>query len=839
MSSDGRRRSDGMEKTLNPSAWLIVPTISLLLGQAVAAGPWQLPSEAVAAALLLPALAAVSARWRRCALLMAVSLLALSVGYARHRQLLSPEFPQNHLRSVMARDEGRIYLEGTLRHEPEKLVNRSRWQIRAERVWHPSGAEEITGDLLITLRSLRRDWRYGDRVRFWIRPSIPRDSGNPGGFDYATYLSRRAIYVTGFLDNDQEVELLARERGSIRVFIEDLRRDIRQFIGRNLDRDSGALLAALVVGDMGGITKETRAAFTAAGVNHVLSISGLHVAMLGLVVFILIRYGMQFSTVLMLRANLFKVAAFFSFVAVVFYTALAGAMVPTVRSAIMIGVYQLAVLLDREEEVFASLTLAALLIALFWPGVVADISFQLSFLAVLFIVWGMRKFHGWLAPKRRDELPQERSWLAARLRQASMHLMVPLLATLGTGPLIAHYFGHLSLAGFVANPLVVPLVGFIVVPLGLVIGFFAVLAPEAGAHLAVVAEKLVSLTAWLVQLFANLPLASIGVPSPNAFEIALLYGLLVSVFAFAKTAHRITALAVGIALLGADIGYWWNERHRRDELRVTHLNVGQGDAAVLELPGSKVMLIDAGGAAVGDFDTGEAIVAPYLRSRKILRVDYLVVTHPRIDHYGGMRAIANEFSPREFWSGAARGQTGRFEDLEEALEQRKILRVALDDRQPCRMIDRVNFCALYPPLEKSEEGSVVLRLEYGKLRYLFAGDIDKRDEMLLLQRADEVRSSVLKVPRHGGPTASTPGFIAAVRPSVAIVSAGARSRNEAQREEVVERYQDIGAEILRTSSDGAIIIESDGNTLRYSGYKSGKKGEIDLNMKTAIAEITK
>ena len=292
-------------------------------------------------------------------------------------------------------------------------------------------------------------------------------------------------------------------------------------------------------------------------------------------------------------------------------------------------------------------------------------------------------------------------------------------------------------------------------------------------------------------------------------------------------------------LLGADVAYWWNERYQRKELRVTHLNVGQGDAAVLELPGSKVMLIDAGGTAVGDFDTGEAIVAPYLRSRKILKVDYLVVTHPRIDHYGGMRAIANEFSPQEFWSGAARGQTGRFEDLEEALEQRKILRVALNDRQPCRTIDQVNFCALYPPIEKAEEGSVVLRLEYGKLRYLFAGDIDKRDEMLLLRGADEIRSAVLKVPRHGGPTASTPEFLAAVRPSLAIVSAGGRSRNEAQREEIVERYQQVGADILQTSSDGAIIIESDGNTIRYSGYKSGKKGEIDLNAKSPTTEITK
>ena len=839
MNIEGRRPSDCSGERIHPSAWLIAPTISLLVGQAVAVAPWSVP-PAASAASLLPLLLIGWSRWRRRVLLLVLSLLALSLGYMRHRDLLFPEFPENHLRAVMSRDDKRVYLEGTLRHEPEKLVNRTRWQVAAERIWHPSGAEEITGEILVTLGTLRRDWRYGDRVRFWVRPLIPQNSGNPGGFDYATYLRRRAIYATGFLDNDQEVELLARHSGAIRVFVEDLRREIRTFIERNLSRETSGLLIALVVGDMGGIAKETRTAFTAAGVNHVLSISGLHVAMLGLVVFVLIRYGAQLSTSLMLRLNLLKVAAFFSFLAVLFYTALAGAMVPTVRSAIMIGVYQFAVLLDREEEIFGSLTLAALLIALVWPGVVADISFQLSFLAVLFIVWGMRKFYQRPAGAR-DELPQERSWVKTRLRQASMHLAVPLLATLGTGPLIAHYFGHLSLAGFVANPLIVPLVGFVVVPLGLVIGIFAVLAPQAGLLLVAVAERLLSLTSWLVHLFAKLPLANFSVASPNALEIALLYGLLVSFFAFAKRAHRMTALGVGIALLAADGAYWWNERHERKVLRVTHLNVGQGDAAVVELPGSKVMLIDAGGTAFGDFDTGEAIVAPYLRSRKILKVDYLVVTHPRIDHYGGMRSIVSEFSPQEFWSGAGRGQTSRFDDLEEALDRSNVLRVALDGARPCHKIDQVSLCMVHPAANTPEQGAIVLRLELGNLRYLFASDIDKRAETVLVDRGDEVRSTVVKVPRHGGATANTSEFIAAVRPALAVISAGARSRNEAQRGEVVERYQQAGAEVLGTYDDGAIIVESDGNRLRYWGHKSGRKGEIDLNdeIKASTAESTK
>ena len=825
MAADEGRPNDGTGK-INPSAWLVVPTVSLLFGQAVAAGPWNIPNPAAAAALL-PLSLLGAPRWRRWGLLVAIAALAFFLGYLRHRQLLFPEFAENHLRSAAQR-EAQLYLEGTLRHEPEKLVNRSRWQLAAQRIWRPTGAEGVTGDILVTLRHSRREWHYGDRVRFRIRPVIPRNSGNPGGFDYATYLSRREIYLTGFLDNDQEVELLARDRAAVRGFIEDLRREIRRFIERHLSRDNGALLTALVVGDMGGITKEMRTAFTAAGVNHVLSISGLHVAMLGLVVFAVIRYGGSLSTTLMLRVNIFKIAAFFSFLAVVFYTALAGAMVPTVRSALMIGVYQLAVLLDREEEVFASLTLAALLIALVWPGVVADISFQLSFLAVLFIVWGMRKMHDWLAVVRSDELPAERSWLRARVRQAGMHLAVPLLATLGTGPLIAHYFGHLSLAGFVANPLVVPLVGFVVVPLGLVIGFLAVIAPGIGSWLAHLAEYLVSVTAWSVALFARLPLANIGVPSPNAWEIAALYGLLICLFALKHRAHRLTVLGLGLVLFTVDGSYWWVERYRRNELRVTHLNVGQGDAAVVELPNAQTLVIDAGGAATGEFDTGENIVAPFLRSRKILKVDYLIVTHPRIDHYGGMRALVNEFSPREFWSGVGKGKVSRFEGLEDAIEKAKVARVSLVESAPCRALGAVNLCVLYAPGDKADDQSVVVRLEHGKLRYLFAADIEKRDETAMRGRGDGLRSAVLKVPRHGSAAASTKEFIAAVQPKLAIISAGARSRSGAAREEVGERYRQGGAEVLRTSEDGAIIVESDGHWLRYRGYRSGKRGEIDL-----------
>ena len=807
----------------HPSVWLVAATASLLIGQAVATVT-DIP-RVVGFAAIIPLALCLSASARRVGVVFFIAALAFCIGYWRHRELLRPVFPAHHLRSLMD-ENSRLYLEGSLRQEPEKLPNRNRWIVRAERIWHPTGAEEITGDILVNVRVVRREWRYGDRVRFWVHPAAPRDSGNPGGFNYATYLADREIYATGFLENDSEIELVARQPNAVRGAIESLRRQIRRYIEQNVSRENSPLLKALTVGDMGEISKAMRTEFTAAGVNHVISISGLHVGMLGLVVFAFIRVGCGFSPYLLLRFNLLKIGTFCSFLAVVFYTALAGAMVPTVRSAIMIGIYELAVLLDREEEVLTSLTFAALLIALVWPGVVSDISFQLSFLAVLFIAWGIRQVREWIPARAKDELPQERGWWRQKLRQVGLHLAVPVLATVGTGPLIAHYFGHLSLAGLVSNPVVVPLVGFIVVPLGLIVGFLSLTVPVVAAPMVWLEERFISLTVWLVQLFAHLPLANISVPAPDRFEIAALYALFLALLLVRNNRYAPVAAAIMAVLLIADGGYWWRERWNRHELRVTHLNVGQGDAAVIELPGSKVLLIDAGGTATGEFDTGEAIVAPFLRARKILKVDYLVVTHARIDHYGGMRTIIKEFAPAEFWSGPAKGKTTRFEDLEETLEQARIKRVALHAQEPCRDIDGVQLCVLYPTPEITNEASVVLRLQYGKIVFLFASDIEKRDERLLLTRARDLRSAIVKVPRHGSATASSEEFVAAVQPKLAVFSGAGRNQSAAMQEEIVNRYRDAGAEILRTQEDGAIIFESDGSILRYSGYKTGKHGSI-------------
>ncbi|MEE9550591.1 MAG: DNA internalization-related competence protein ComEC/Rec2 [Candidatus Binatia bacterium] len=817
------RKKNLLEK--NPAALVVVPTLSLLLGQAIVASSSNIVTFIVILCLIASLTIGLLGR-KKWALLLIFSSLAFSIGYGMHHRLLHPRFPKDHLRQL-SRTGTPLYVEGVMFREPERQPHRSRWFFRAERIWHPTGAHETEGDVLVTVRDVAGDWHYGDLVRFRLKMRPPRSAGNPGEFDYGVYLARRKIYLIGFLENDAGVELVRRESFTVWGFIEHLRGKISRFLERQFPRRQSALMKALVVGDKGALSQEMREGFTAAGVAHLLSISGLHVGMLGLVVFFFARFLGSFSTSLLLRWNWLKVATFVSFLAVLFYTVLAGARIPTVRAGIMVGSYVLAVMLDREENIFSSLAFSALLIGLFWPGAIMDISFQLSFLAVLFIVWGLRKIQEVGLFLNRDGLAHGENWYRRRVRQLMLYLAVPVLAALGTGPIVAYHFGRLSLAGFFSNAVIVPLVGFLLVPLGLMIGFVSLIFPVLALPLVWLARPLLALSMALVQFFSNLPMAQLSVPMPNLLEVSILYLMIFSLLCVRRKVLFYLVFCISLLAVVGDGIYWWQQRWNRKELRMTHLSVGHGDAAVVEFPGSKVLLIDAGGGSTRRFDPGKSIIAPFLRSRKIKKVDYLLVTHPRVDHYGGMKSVVEEFSPSEFWSGPLGAPSKRYLELEETLDKWRVKRVVLSKDDSCLWIDRARLCFLYPAKGIAGEASVVLRLSIGQYHFLLAGDIKKKGERNILRSRVELASQVLKVPRHGSLSSSTEPFIAAVKPKLAIFSVGHGSRFGLPNEEVVERFLRTGSMILRTDRDGAVQIETDGESLRYRTYRSRKRGEFD------------
>jgi competence protein ComEC len=230
------------------------------------------------------------------------------------------------------------------------------------------------------------------------------------------------------------------------------------------------------------------------------------------------------------------------------------------------------------------------------------------------------------------------------------------------------------------------------------------------------------------------------------------------------------------------------------------------------------MIIDGGGFASQDFDTGEAILAPFLWGRKIRQVDILVMSHPQLDHYGGLLYIAEYFSPRELWFNGEQTHGERFAKLMEVVRRKEIQLRILCREAPPPVLRDVSIQILHPPCHNgsldTNNASLVLRLSYGTTDILFTGDIEAEGETTLLAAATDFPSEILKVPHHGSRTSSSPAFVRTTTPVVAVASLGADNRFRFPAQEVVQRYQEIGSQWLRTDQTGTVTIISDGR--RYN-----------------------
>jgi competence protein ComEC len=459
----------------------------------------------------------------------------------------------------------------------------------------------------------------------------------------------------------------------------------------------------------------------------------------------------------------------------------------------MAGVVGAAVFLDRVVAPLRALALAAILIALMQPGAPADVSFQLSFVSVAALIVGAS---GGDAGDR----PRPARWLGGLVRAS-------LAAWIGTAPLTAFHFHQVSLVSVVANPLVIPLFeGASVLP-ALVGAVLAPVAPSLAGWLFAAAGVPVRAALGLVRVLAAWPWAAADVPLPSLGELGLLYGAIGGALAGRMYAGRVV-LAACLGALAVDAGWWAHERTSAASSRATFLDVGQGDAAVVELAGGRVLVIDAGGFPGSDFDTGAAIVEPFLRARKVARVDALVMSHAHPDHAGGLAHLVRQFAPAEVWWAGIGGVGTAWDDVVRALRE---------TGTPVRILhagatipDFPEITVLHPtaawPARSLNDASLVLRVVVGPVAMLFTGDAERDAEAAMLHGGGDLTALVLKVPHHGSHTSSTAPFVAAVAPALAVVSVGAENRFGHPAPDVVARYARNGIVLRRTDQCGAIAV---------------------------------
>ena len=761
-----------------------------------------------------------------------VSLLSISflTGNLSLQRVYAPDFPPPHLRHLSLPQK--VILEGWLFQEPERGPTRGRLYLEAQRVWQDGQSQPATGKVLITVRHFqdRKDpWQYGDVMKLPLKLRIPRNFQTPGSFDYAGYLARRDIYLTAFVWDAKKikrVELADREGTWLRHRIEHVRRTVGGFFDEQLSAKSAAILRALIIGDKSRLDPELRDSFTRVGVAHVLAISGLHIGLVATLAYGAWWWLLARSQYVLLMWSVPKLAALFTLPVVLLYAGLAGGSVSTLRAVIMVAVFLTALLLDQKEEVFRSLALAALSVSLIWLGAVFDVSFQLSFVAVLAIFLGLHRFRAWWDNRDETRAVHLSPWRRRLRRWAILYGLVSLSATVGTLPLVATYFHTVPLVGFAANLLVVPFLGSAAVVLGLVATALVFLHMGAATLVVWCAGAVVSLGVWMVEAIAVLPFAAVHFVTPTLFELILFYTLCVSLLFFSHFQPpwlRRVFFSCLFSLVLCDGLYWITQRYFHTELRVSFLDVGQGDAAVVEFPGSHVMVIDGGGFMSQTFDSGRAIVAPFLWQKKIGQVDTLVLSHPNLDHYGGLEFLAEHLGVTSFWFNAdKRSKSQRFKRLMTTLERNGVEIRPLCSGSQDQEINSVRIQILHPPCGQTgldtNDASLVLRLSHGEVDILFSGDVETAGERILLSTSAQLASEILKVPHHGSQSSSTLPFLEAVSPQVAIASLGHHNRFRFPAPKVVDRYKRRGVELLRTDQAGTITVLSDGKSYRVETF---------------------
>lgn len=735
---------------------------------------------------------------------------------------VNPELPSDHIthfiEEINAAEprRGRLgeTVEGLVVSAPEFSGDRVKLHIEAQRIFSDGAWRETSGGVLLTVPPESLDFKTGDRLRFLARLREPFNYGNPGEFDYKAHLRFKGIHATGFLKSERLIVKLEEGGHGAGAFIAGLRGGIRRAIDGAGTRN-GESLKALIIAEKGGISPDVKEAFVKTGTAHILAISGLHVGIVALFSYNFFSFLLRRSERVMLAIDVRKTAMALSLAPVFMYGILAGFPVSTQRAVIMAFAFVCTYLINRGKDFFNTLALAALIVLAVSPAAVWDVSFQLTFAAVFSIVYFVPRFNEFLEKKDGTKILEKeglaRRFLREKLKPA---LLVTLAAGLGTSPILAYQFHQVSVLGIAANLIVVPITG-ITVPLLLIAS--AILPLWRGAAIFVIRLSDISFEAMItvIRFFAALPYSSLWAGSPGILELLLAYTLIVCVSNVKRDRLYRYAIPFAVIAIALDWGYWGYFARRDGLLKATFISVGQGESELVEFPDASTLLIDGGGLFGTDFDTGEKIIAPFLWSKGIRKIDYVALSHAQRDHMGGLRFIAENFDVKEFWWNGD-GGLGRLGD---ALSRRNIKIRVLDGSMDKFSIGGVLIEPLHPlkGLELDQNNMcLVLRLTYGDKSLLFTGDIAEAAEAELVKR--DVRATVLKSPHHGSRYSSSVEFLDRVAPSVIIVSAGRGNSFGFPHAETMERYARRGAKIYRTDTDGAVTVNTDGKGLKVSAY---------------------
>ena len=637
---------------------------------------------------------------------------------------------------------------------------------------------------LYVIWSGEEEFKGGDQVCFEGELIPFYKASVPGGYDEELYLRTKGYEGKMY---PQEMKYLG-EDYSLQSRLGRIRMNVHEMLDSILPANESGIMKAVLTGDKGDIPAESYRLYARAGIVHVLCISGLHMSVLAL-------YVSLFMEKILKQTK--RVSATVTMMAALSFLLFIGFTPSAVRAVTMICVVMTARILFRSHDRLNEIALAALLILFIEPLYLFHSGFQLSFMTVLGLCIAAEQ----IERKRREG----RTW-KDDLREG---LCFSLYASLFSFPLAAYYFYYISLAGILANLVILPLSGLLL-GLGILSAFLGMLWIPLGVFAAGSVYGILKIFEMTCTLLLQLPFAYVLVGRPSEGVILLYYGLL---FFWLKYAERRGSWK-GAAILC--IALWcavFENQLFRKETTVTFLDVGQGDAAVIHTWEGKTYLIDGGGIYGKEFgeNIGNTVLLPYLEFLGVSEVEAAFLSHPDSDHMTGLLEIMEYMPMKRFYLGEYPYEvTKDFVFLKEMLEKYQTTLYTVDDRS-CTPDGEWNCLAPVSKISFSKgennHGSMILKYTVGDTEVLFTGDIPYEGEQLLLEKDADVSADILKVSHHGSKYSSNENFLAAVDAKAAVISCGEKNLYGHPHIETLKRLEEAGTEIYRTDICGSVQVK--------------------------------
>lgn len=781
---------------------LVVVTGAWVAGLIVARSWLELAGTASASLILLGLLPlAALLLWHRdrSMRLSSVSFLTLLLAVVRYQSSLpnwtNPRFVGYY------NDRGTTTIEGVIGDYPDVRDTVTYLTLDAAFMEREGERHPVYGKVLV--RAPRYpEYQYGDRIRVHGRLETPPE---PGQFSYRAYLERKGIY--SWVERPRIERLASGQGNQLRQLMFTIRDRACGLLARLMPEPEASLLQGILLGARSGIPTDLAQDFNTTGTSHLLVISGTNIAL------VTALCSRTFGRIVGKRR-----AYWFTMAGIALYVLLVGADAAVLRAGLMGGLWATALYLGRQATAYVSLCASALVLTVSHPLSFWDLGFQLSFAATLGLIVFAPPFEQAMARGLQQvRLPEPARHVLGFLNEG---LVLTVAAQVLTLPLVVYHFGRLSLVAPLANLLVLPVQAPTMVLGGAaaMLGQLPLLEPIARI-LAWIPWLCLAYTGAVVRWLADWPFAAFAVDEAQATRAIVVYGLIVGIGWFAGPGRaffrgirgkvpfpRLSAMTLA-GLLAVAILAWIAVLQLPDrKLHVAFLDVGQGDAVLITTPQGQQVLVD-GGPSPAALTTALGRYMPFWDRS----LDLVVMTHPDEDHITGLVEVLKRYRVGGWIDNGVMGDEPVAQACENLLAERSIPYYHAHAGDRLQLGNGIVLEVLHPPSPENaaylsnNNRSLVMRLVWEEIEFLFPGDLEAEGELQLLESGQLLFADVLKIAHHGSGDSSTAEFLAAVNPRYAVISVGAGNRFGHPHAGVLNRLADLDeVTVLRTDQMGTV-----------------------------------